>query len=75
MTQAPDDGKGSGRPVVGAARPTAERAVLPSAKPRAMHDAFEQFGAFSQDSTDNKARLAQGGKLATLVLGVGGRSP
>ena len=27
------------------------------AKPHAMHDAFEQFGAFSQDATDNKALL------------------
>jgi pimeloyl-ACP methyl ester carboxylesterase len=42
------------------------------AKPRAMHDAFEQFGAFSQDATDNKALLAQGGKLTMPVLGVGG---
>ena len=25
------------------------------AKPHAMHDAFEQFGAFNQDATDNKA--------------------
>ncbi len=29
------------------------------AKPNAMHDAFEQFGAFSQDAIDNKALLAQ----------------
>jgi pimeloyl-ACP methyl ester carboxylesterase len=42
------------------------------AKPHAMHDAFEQFGAFSQDATDNKALLAQGGKLTMPVLGVGG---
>jgi pimeloyl-ACP methyl ester carboxylesterase len=42
------------------------------AKPGAMHDAFEQFGAFSQDATDNKALLAQGGKLTMPVLGVGG---
>ncbi len=42
------------------------------AKPRAMHDAFEQFGAFSQDATDNKALLAQGGKLTMPVLGIGG---
>jgi pimeloyl-ACP methyl ester carboxylesterase len=40
--------------------------------PHAMHDAFEQFGAFSQDATDNKALLAQGGKLTMPVLGVGG---
>src|SRR6202790_3732928 len=42
------------------------------AKPHAMHDAFEQFGAFSQDAIDNKALLAQGGKLTMPVLGVGG---
>jgi len=42
------------------------------AKPNAMHDAFEQFGAFSQDAIDNKALLAQGGKLTMPVLGVGG---
>jgi len=42
------------------------------AKPHAMHDAFEQFGAFSQDAIDNKAFLAQGGKLTMPVLGVGG---
>lgn len=42
------------------------------AKAHAMHDAFEQFGAFSQDATDNKALLAQGGKLTMPVLGVGG---
>lgn len=42
------------------------------AKPHAMHDAFEQFGAFSQDATDNKALLASGGKLTMPVLGVGG---
>ena len=42
------------------------------AKPHAMHDAFEQFGAFSQDAIDNKSLLAQGGKLTMPVLGVGG---
>jgi pimeloyl-ACP methyl ester carboxylesterase len=42
------------------------------AKPHAMHDAFEQFGAFYQDAVDNKALLAQGGKLTMPVLGVGG---
>ncbi len=41
------------------------------AKPHAMHDAFEQFGAFSQDAIDNKALLAKGGKLTMPVLGVG----
>jgi pimeloyl-ACP methyl ester carboxylesterase len=42
------------------------------ARPRAIHDAFEQFGAFSQDAIDNKAMLAKGGKLAMPVLAVGG---
>jgi pimeloyl-ACP methyl ester carboxylesterase len=40
------------------------------AKPHAMHDAFEQFGAFTQDAPDNKALLAQG-KLNVLVLALG----
>lgn len=31
--------------------------------PHAIHDAFEQFGAFNQDAIDNKALLAKGGKL------------
>jgi pimeloyl-ACP methyl ester carboxylesterase len=41
------------------------------ARPRAMHDAFEQFGAFNQDAVDNKALLAKVGKLAMPVLAVG----
>jgi pimeloyl-ACP methyl ester carboxylesterase len=41
------------------------------AKPHAMHDAFEQFAAFNQDATDNKALLAQGGKLKMPILAVG----
>src|SRR5437588_1308391 len=41
------------------------------ARPRAMHDAFEQFAAFSQDATDNKALLAQSGKLRMPVLALG----
>jgi pimeloyl-ACP methyl ester carboxylesterase len=41
------------------------------ARPRAMHDAFEQFGAFSQDAIDNKAFLASGGKLKMLILALG----
>jgi pimeloyl-ACP methyl ester carboxylesterase len=41
------------------------------AKEHAMHDAFEQFGAFSQDAIDNKALLAQGGKLTMPVLAIG----
>ncbi len=41
------------------------------ARPHAMHDAFAQFGAFSQDAIDNKAFLATNGKLAMPVLAVG----
>jgi pimeloyl-ACP methyl ester carboxylesterase len=41
------------------------------ARPKAMHDAFEQFGAFSQDAIDNKALLAQGGKLKMPILALG----
>ena len=41
------------------------------ARPHAMHDAFEQFGAFSQDATDNKALLATGGKLKMPILALG----
>jgi pimeloyl-ACP methyl ester carboxylesterase len=41
------------------------------ARPHAMHDAFEQFGAFNQDAIDNKAMLAKGGKLAMPVLAMG----
>jgi pimeloyl-ACP methyl ester carboxylesterase len=42
------------------------------ARPHAMHDAFEQFGAFNQDASDNKALLAKGGKLMMPVLALGG---
>ena len=42
------------------------------ARPHAMHDAFEQFGAFSQDAADNKAFLASKGKLSIPVLALGG---
>jgi pimeloyl-ACP methyl ester carboxylesterase len=41
------------------------------ARPRAMHDAFEQFAAFSQDAIDNKALLSRGGKLRMPVLALG----
>jgi pimeloyl-ACP methyl ester carboxylesterase len=41
------------------------------ARPHAMHDAFEQFGAFNQDAVDDQALLASGGKLAMPVLAVG----
>src|ERR1700761_5090551 len=43
------------------------------AKPHAMHDAFEQFHAFPQDSIDNRAFLAKG-KLAMPVLALGAAS-
>jgi pimeloyl-ACP methyl ester carboxylesterase len=41
------------------------------ARPHAMHDAFEQFGAFSQDATDNKELLAKGGKITMPILAIG----
>ena len=41
------------------------------ARPHAMHDAFEQFGAFSQDAKDNQALLAQAGKLTMPILALG----
>jgi len=41
------------------------------ARPHAMHDAFEQFAAFSQDAIDNKALLSKGGKLRMPVLALG----
>ncbi|MBV9062389.1 MAG: alpha/beta hydrolase [Alphaproteobacteria bacterium] len=41
------------------------------ARPHAMHDAFEQFAAFNQDAIDNKALLAQHGKLNMPVLALG----
>ena len=41
------------------------------ARPHAMHDAFEQFAAFTQDAADNKALLASKGKLPMPVLAVG----
>jgi pimeloyl-ACP methyl ester carboxylesterase len=44
------------------------------ARPHAMHDAFEQFGAFSQDAADNKAMLAKYGKLTFPILAIGAES-
>jgi pimeloyl-ACP methyl ester carboxylesterase len=41
------------------------------ARPHAIHDAFEQFGAFSRDATDNQALLTKGGKITMPVLAVG----
>jgi pimeloyl-ACP methyl ester carboxylesterase len=40
------------------------------ARPRAMHDAFEQFAAFGQDSIDNKA-FASAARLTMPILAVG----
>jgi pimeloyl-ACP methyl ester carboxylesterase len=40
------------------------------ARPRAIHDAFEQFVAFPQDGIDNRAFLAKG-KLSMPILAVG----
>jgi pimeloyl-ACP methyl ester carboxylesterase len=40
------------------------------ARPHAIHDAFNQFGAFSQDAVDNKAFAAKG-KLTMPVLAIG----
>jgi pimeloyl-ACP methyl ester carboxylesterase len=40
------------------------------ARPGAMHAAFNQFAAFAQDATDNKA-FAASGKLAMPVLAIG----
>jgi pimeloyl-ACP methyl ester carboxylesterase len=41
------------------------------ARPHAIHDAFEQFGAFTQDALDNKELLAKSGKIAMPVFAVG----
>ncbi|TLY63533.1 MAG: alpha/beta hydrolase [Gammaproteobacteria bacterium] len=41
------------------------------ARPHAIHDAFEQFGAFNQDASDNKALLAKSGKITMPVLAIG----
>jgi pimeloyl-ACP methyl ester carboxylesterase len=41
------------------------------ARPRAMHDALEQFVAFLQDGIDNRAFLAKG-KLMMPVFAIGG---
>ena len=40
------------------------------ARPRAMHSAFNQFAAFTQDAIDNK-QLAAKGKLAMPILAIG----
>jgi pimeloyl-ACP methyl ester carboxylesterase len=36
-----------------------------------MHDAFEQFGTLRQDAVDNKALLAEHGKITMPVLAIG----
>jgi pimeloyl-ACP methyl ester carboxylesterase len=36
-----------------------------------MHDAFAQFGAFSQDAIDNQALLGTRGKLTMPILALG----
>src|SRR5258708_25484134 len=41
------------------------------ARPHAMHDSFEQFGALRQDAADNKALLAKGGKITMPVFAIG----
>ena len=42
------------------------------AMPGAMHSGFAQFAAFDQDAIDNRALLAQGGKVKMPVLALGG---
>lgn len=42
------------------------------ARPGAMHAGFSQFAAFDQDTLDNRAALAERGKLTMPVLALGG---
>jgi pimeloyl-ACP methyl ester carboxylesterase len=42
------------------------------ARPGAMHSGFAQFAAFDQDAVDNKAFLADKGKLTMPVMAIGG---
>ncbi|WP_109808992.1 alpha/beta fold hydrolase [Sphingosinithalassobacter portus] len=42
------------------------------ARPGAMHAGFSQFAAFDQDAIDNRALLAERGKLHMPVLALGG---
>jgi len=42
------------------------------ARPGAMHAGFSQFAAFDQDAIDNRALLAERGRLQMPVLAVGG---
>ena len=53
-------------------RPPAHHYAALYARPHAIHDAFEQFKAFPQDSIDNQALLQAGGKLTMPVLALGG---
>jgi len=41
------------------------------AQPEAMHDAFEQFAAFTKDAADNQELLNSGGKLRIPILALG----
>ena len=49
---------------------TRQHYALLYARPHAIHDAFNQFGAFSQDAINNKALLTKG-KLTMPVLAIG----
>jgi pimeloyl-ACP methyl ester carboxylesterase len=42
------------------------------AMPGAMHSGFAQFAAFDQDAIDNRALLAERGKLKMPILAIGG---
>jgi pimeloyl-ACP methyl ester carboxylesterase len=42
------------------------------AMPGAMHSGFSQFAAFDQDAIDNRALLAERGKLKMPILAIGG---
>src|SRR2546426_7077058 len=50
---------------------TRQRYAALYARPHAIHDAFEQFGAFNQDAIDNKALLAKSGNITMPVLAIG----
>jgi pimeloyl-ACP methyl ester carboxylesterase len=52
-------------------RATREHYAKLYARPGAMHSAFNQFAAFTQDAADNKA-LAAKGKLSMPILALGG---
>jgi pimeloyl-ACP methyl ester carboxylesterase len=52
--------------------PTRQHYAALYARPGAMHSAFEQFAAFSQDAKDNPPLVAANGKLETPVLAIGG---